>query len=216
MIFLNRESAGYEIANLLNKKLFKNPIVVALPRGAVPVAIPIANALQTDLKLIMIRKICHPVNKEYAIGAVSQTDVLIAKKTQVDTNYIQEVVLKERKRIKEMISIFNHQIMPKEIEGNTIILVDDGIATGYCMKLAIKEIKKNKPHKIIVTVPVCCLSSIDLLSEKTVEVLCLQKPASFWGIGSYYQSFPQLKDEEIISMLSKHCLKSNKNKQQHL
>lgn len=210
MIFLNRESAGFEIANILDKKLLKNPIVVALPRGGVPVAIPIANALQTTLKLIMIRKISHPINKEYAIGAISQTDLLLAEKIKVDRNYIQDVAVKERKRIKEMISIFNHQIMPKDTEGNTVILVDDGIATGYCMKLAIKEIKKNKPLKIIVTVPVCCFSSINFLSEETDEILCLQKPASFWGISSYYQTFPQLKDEEIISMLKKHGQLSNK------
>ena len=202
MLFFNRESAGIEIANILYKKSLKNAIVVALPRGGVPVAIPIASALKSTLKLIMIRKIGHPINEEYAVGAVSLTDLIIADTAQVDAGYIRETVIKERKRIKEMVLIFNHQIVPKEIEGNTVILVDDGIATGYCMKLAIKEIKKNKPGKLIVSVPVCSLSSFDFLSEETDEILCLQKPASFWGIGSYYQDFSQLTDEDIISLLN--------------
>ena len=204
MLFFNRESAGIEIANILYKKSLKNAIVVALPRGGVPVAIPIASALKSTLKLIMIRKIGHPINEEYAVGAVSLTDLIIADTAQVDAGYIRETVIKERKRIKEMVLIFNHQIVPKEIEGNTVILVDDGIATGYCMKLAIKEIKKNKPGKLIVSVPVCSLSSFDFLSEETDEILCLQKPASFWGIGSYYQDFSQLTDEDIISLLNNH------------
>jgi predicted phosphoribosyltransferase len=115
-----------------------------------------------------------------------------------------------------MVLIFNHQIVPKEIEGNTVILVDDGIATGYCMKLAIKEIKKNKPGKLIVSVPVCSLSSFDFLSEETDEILCLQKPASFWGIGSYYQDFSQLTDEDIISLLNNHhYFKSTKKNMIH-
>ena len=216
MLFFNRESAGIEIASILDKKSLKNTIVVALPRGGIPVAIPIANALKTTLKLLMIRKLGHPINEEYAIGAVSQTDVLIAETTRVDPGYIQELVIKERKRIKEMVLIFNHQITPKETEGNTVILVDDGIATGYCMKLAIKEIKKNKPGKLIVSVPVCSLSSFDFLSEETDEILCLQKPASFWGIGSYYQDFSQLTDEDIISLLNNHrSFKSTKKNMIH-
>jgi putative phosphoribosyl transferase len=216
MLFFNRESAGIEIANILYKKSLKNAIVVALPRGGVPVAIPIASALKSTLKLIMIRKIGHPINEEYAIGAVSLTDLIIADTVQVDAGYIQETVIKERKRIKEMVLIFNHQIVPKEIEGNTVILVDDGIATGYCMKLAIKEIKKNKPGKLIVSVPVCSLSSFDFLSEETDEILCLQKPASFWGIGSYYQDFSQLTDEDIISLLNNHhYFKSTKKNMIH-
>ncbi len=216
MLFFNRESAGIEIANILYKKSLKNAIVVALPRGGVPVAIPIASALKSTLKLIMIRKIGHPINEEYAVGAVSLTDLIIADTAQVDAGYIRETVIKERKRIKEMVLIFNHQIVPKEIEGNTVILVDDGIATGYCMKLAIKEIKKNKPGKLIVSVPVCSLSSFDFLSEETDEILCLQKPASFWGIGSYYQDFSQLTDEDIISLLNNHrSFKSTKKNMIH-
>jgi predicted phosphoribosyltransferase len=216
MLFFNRESAGIEIASILDKKSLKNTIVVALPRGGVPVAIPIASALKSTLKLIMIRKIGHPINEEYAVGAVSLTDLIIADTAQVDAGYIRETVIKERKRIKEMVLIFNHQIVPKEIEGNTVILVDDGIATGYCMKLAIKEIKKNKPGKLIVSVPVCSLSSFDFLSEETDEILCLQKPASFWGIGSYYQDFSQLTDEDIISLLNNHrSFKSTKKNMIH-
>ena len=216
MLFFNRESAGIEIASILDKKSLKNTIVVALPRGGVPVAIPIASALKSTLKLIRIRKIGHPINEEYAVGAVSLTDLIIADTAQVDAGYIRETVIKERKRIKEMVLIFNHQIVPKEIEGNTVILVDDGIATGYCMKLAIKEIKKNKPGKLIVSVPVCSLSSFDFLSEETDEILCLQKPASFWGIGSYYQDFSQLTDEDIISLLNNHrSFKSTKKNMIH-
>lgn len=206
MFFLNRESAGGEIANKLDKKLIKNPIVVAIPRGGIPVAIPIAKALKASLKLILIRKIGHPFNEEYAIGAVSQTDLLIATSTEVDSSEIDRIVIKERKRIKEMISIFNNQILPVETAGQTVILVDDGIASGYCMKLAVKEIKKNNPYKVIITAPVCSLSSIDMLSEEADEIICMQQPASFCGISSFYQDFHQLKDDEISHLLSRKYL----------
>jgi phosphoribosylpyrophosphate synthetase len=201
MKFLDRNDGGLLLAEKIHQINIKKPIVIAIPRGGIPVAIPIAQRLNSELKLSMTRKIGHPKYEEFAIGAVSLNKLLLSPDQQLEKNYIEESIEKERRRIREMIRIFDHEIVEASIKGKTVILVDDGIATGKTMELAVSEIRQNHPDKIIVCVPVCSIKAYESLQTKVDEVISLLKPASFSGIGAYYHHFEQLTDKEIIEML---------------
>ena len=203
MIFADRNEAGRLIAEKLQKKEITNPMVVAIPRGGIPVALPIALALNSDLKLSMTRKIGHPLSEEFAIGAVSLDDMLLSPQQQTNNKYIEETIEKERRRIREMIKIFDHEITKDLIEGKNVFLVDDGIATGKTMQLAVEEIKKMNAHKIVICTPVCAIKARDILENEVDEILSLQTPHSFSGIGAYYHNFNQLSDNEVMELLRK-------------
>lgn len=201
MKYLDREDAGISLSEKLIEKKIESPVIIALPRGGIPVAIPIAKTLNAPLKLMMVRKIGHPNNEEFAVGAVSLGDLFLSETATIRPEYIQEKVKAERIRIREMIKKFGHQINAGELKGKTIILVDDGIATGQCMMLAISELRKEKPTKIIVAVPVCGSTAYNLLSKKADEIISLHTPPAFSGIGAYYEDFEQLSDNEVVDLL---------------
>lgn len=201
MKYLDREDAGISLSEKLIEKKIESPVIIALPRGGIPVAIPIAKILNAPLKLLMVRKIGHPNNEEFAVGAVSLEDLFLSETATIRPEYIQEKVKTERTRIREMIKKFGHQINSGEVEGKTVILVDDGIATGQCMMLAISELRKAKPTKIIIAVPVCGLTAYNLLAKKADEIISLHTPPSFSGIGAYYEDFSQLSDNEVMDFL---------------
>ena len=201
MKYLDREDAGISLSEKLIEKKIESPVIIALPRGGIPVAIPIAKILNAPLKLLMVRKIGHPNNEEFAVGAVSLEDLFLSETATIRPEYIQEKVKTERTRIREMIKKFGHQINSGEVEGKTVILVDDGIATGQCMMLAISELRKAKPAKIIIAVPVCGLTAYNLLAKKADEIISLHTPPSFSGIGAYYEDFSQLSDNEVMDLL---------------
>lgn len=203
MIFQDRNEAGKLIAERLKKDEIINPIVIAIPRGGIPVADPIARKLNSDLRLSMTRKIGHPLFKEFAIGSVSLDKLLLSPQQQTENNYIEESIEKERRRIREMIRIFDHEISLETIQAKTVFIVDDGIATGKTMLLAVREIKELNPKKIIICTPVCALNAMEILQREVDEIISLQTPASFAGIGAYYHNFNQLSDNEVIELLRK-------------
>lgn len=202
MKFLDRNEAGSLLAQELIKKEIKNPVVVAIPRGGIPVSAPIAFALDAPLRLSMTRKIGHPYYEEFAIGAVSLDKFLVSQQ-QVEKKYIEEAIEKERRRIREMIRIFDHEIKEEDIKGKTVLLVDDGIATGKTVQLAAEEIKQMNPLKILVCVPVCSIPAFGILEKEVDEIIALRIPSSFSGIGAYYHNFNQLTDNEVIGILRK-------------
>ena len=203
MKYANRSEAGRLISEILLKKEIINPIVVAIPRGGIPVAVPIARALNSDLKLSMTRKIGHPLFEEFAIGAVSLDGILLSPEQQTKKKYIEETIEKERRRIREMIKIFDHQITKDLLHDKNVILVDDGIATGKTMQLAVEEIKKMKAKKILICTPVCAIKAREILEKEVDEIVSLQTPHSFAGIGAYYHNFNQLSDNEVVEILRK-------------
>lgn len=203
MRFFDRNEAGSLLADKLNEKNISNPLIVAIPRGGIPVAIPIANKLNAELKLSMTRKIGYPGYEEFAIGAVSLKRLLLSSKEQSEKKYIEVAIEKERRRIREMIRIFDHEINEDDIKDKTVLLVDDGIATGRTMELAITDIKEMHPKKITICTPVCSIQAHDKLEEKVDKIISLIKPMSFSGVGSYYDHFDQLTDNEIVGLLRK-------------
>ena len=200
--FENRENAGRTLASEIKKRNIKANYVVALPRGGVPVAKAIAEELDLPIKLCYVKKIGHPSNDEYAIGAVTDEEELIINSEHVTDEYIQETIREARSRIEEMRSKFDHEYTKDEFINKTVILVDDGIATGICLQLAASILKKIKVKKIIIATPICAANTVQSMLRISDQFVCLLQPLNFVGIGAYYNDFKQLTDKEVVRILS--------------
>jgi predicted phosphoribosyltransferase len=202
-IFINREDAGMQLADTLLKLGIKTDMILAIPRGGVPVGLVVAEKLGVPLKLFLVRKIGHPFNEEYAIGAVTENDLMLNESEKVNLDHHDDSIKKERDRIKEMKEIFGHVATKKDILDKTILLVDDGIATGTCVALAIHELRKSGAKEIIVASPVCPLKTADKIRNIADRMIILKHPSHFVGIGAYYADFSQLSDNHVIELIKK-------------
>jgi putative phosphoribosyl transferase len=202
-MFTDRIEAGLLLAAKLKK--FKNDpgIVLAVPRGGVPVAYAVAKELGFPIELILTKKIGHPANKEYAIGAASLTDYFIIPHENVSEAYIQQEVKAVRNRLKEMYRKFMGDKEPVSLEGKTVIVVDDGIATGNTLLGTINIIRKSKPGRIVIAVPVASSNAIEKIAPEVDEVVAVLVPEEFYGVGAFYDDFEQVSDEEVIYYLDK-------------
>ena len=210
-MFRDRSDAGKQLAAELDRYAGQNAIVVALPRGGVPVAFEVAKKLKLPLDIFSVRKVGHPNNPEYAVCAVDQFGDILCneeEKRAIDKNWLREEIENERREAERRASAYRGNKKPIDIlvSGKIVILVDDGVATGLTLRLAIKSIRKLKPKKIIVALPVGAKDALEILKgelkEGTDELLILLVPEDFLGaVGSYYGSFDQVRDEEVISLL---------------
>lgn len=202
-IFTNRQDAGMQLAKTLLKLGIKTDMVLAIPRGGVPVGLVVAEKLGVPLKLFLVRKIGHPFNEEYAIGAVTENDLMLNESEKVNLDHLDDSIKKERDRIKEMKEIFGHVATKNDILDKTILLVDDGIATGTCVELAINELRKSGAKEIMVASPVCPLKTADKIRNIADRMIILKHPSHFVGIGAYYEDFSQLSDNDVIELIKK-------------
>lgn len=205
ILFQNREEAGEQLAQLLKDYQNTETIVYALPRGGVILGKIIAEKLKTPLDLIIVRKIGHPSNPEYAIGAISENGATLYNETEKESQDQAWLKQEEAKEQAEAIRR-RHRYLPEKkmisAKNKIALLVDDGIATGLTMLLAIKEIKKQKPKKIIVAIPVIPGDTLIKLQANADKVIFIEAPQLFLGaIGAYYSDFSQLADETVISIL---------------
>ena len=208
MIYKNRMDAGIQLALKLEK--FKNQpdtIVIALPRGGVIVGFEVAQALQLPLDLIFPRKIGAPFNEELAIGAITETGEGFLNKNLIDSlhidiEYVKQTIEKEKKEAQRRLSIYRGNKPFLSLEGKTVILVDDGIATGATMKAAILDIKKRKASQLIIAVPVASYETIHQMQPLVDEIICLTIPINFYAVGQFYEDFRQITDQEVIEKLS--------------
>lgn len=195
-----------EAAHLLAQKLQKyknNSVVVALPRGGVPLGYVIAEELGVPLDIILSKKIGYPFNKEFAIGSVSLQGRIINEDIPVSKEYIEEETALIRKSLKEKYKLYMGNKAPVNLKHKNVIIVDDGIATGNTMLLTIELIRKNEPEKIIVATPVAPPESIQKIVEEVDEVVCLSMPEFFIGVSQFYENFEQVNDETVIQLLRK-------------
>jgi len=202
-VFKDRIDAGKSLATSLKKYRHEHCVVLALPRGGVPVGFIVAEYLHCPLDIILSKKIGHPFNKEYAIGAATLSDYFISPHEKVLDVYIQEELKEIRKRLKEMNTKYLGSQIPVDIEDKIVIIVDDGIATGNSMIAAITLIKKSYPKKIVIAVPVSAKSTLDKLMPFADEIISLISPFDLHAIGDYYENFQQVTDEEVIQYLEK-------------
>ena len=201
-MFKNRIEAGLQLAAKLKKYKNDPGIVLAVPRGGIPVAYSVAKELGFPIELTLAKKIGHPGNKEYAIGAASLTDYFMVPDEDVLEEYVNEEVKKIRLLLNEMQQKFMGDSIPEDLEGKTVIVIDDGIATGNTLLATINVLRKSNPGKIIIGTPVASESAIERLSEEVDEVVAVMIPDSFYGVGAFYENFKQVSDKEAISLLN--------------
>ena len=210
-MFENRTKAGAVLATKLQPFAKSNPIVYALPRGGVPVAAPIARALNAPLSLLFVKKIGAPGHAELAVGAIvdgeEPTQILhkeVLRALQVSELYVSaesKAALNEIERRRGLYSGLYARVSPKK---RVVIIVDDGLATGASMEVAIKALRQQGAKQIIVAVPVAPSDTINKLRELADDVICLDIPTSFWSVGEHYQEFPQLTDADVMEVLNQH------------
>lgn len=202
-MFSDRIEAGSLLAGQLKKYEGQPGVVLAIPRGGVPVAYAVAKELGLPLDIVLIKKIGHPGNKEYAIGAANLTDYFVIPHADVPSSYITEEVERIRQRLKEMYQEFMAGKEPENLENKTVIIVDDGVATGSTLLGTVYMLRKSKPARIVIAVPVASKSAVDVLSEAADEVIALLIPEQFFGVGEFYEDFAQVSDEEVLYYLNK-------------
>ena len=205
MIFESRQQAGMLLARKLKKFKNSNAVVYALPRGGVVLGAEIAKALNVQLDLIVSRKIGHPHNAEYAIGAVTEHGVRVLNEMeilQLNPDWVEKAIEEqheEAKRRRKLYMSWKKEISAKD---RAAIIVDDGIATGYTMQAAIEDIKKQDPDEIVIAVPVAPGGSVKFFSVLVDEFIALEIPRMYAGsVGAYYTRFPQVSDEEVMDIL---------------
>ncbi len=201
-VFYNREDAGMQLAAKLQKFKNSNTVVLAVPRGGVPVACQIAKELGLPMDIILTKKIGHPANKEYAIGAASLHDYFVLPHEGVTAAYITEEVAQIRRRLKEMHRLMADNRLPPAVQGKTVIIVDDGIATGNTLLATVHLLRKSNPGKIIIAAPVASQSAVNKLEMETDEVITVLTPDVFFGVGAFYEDFSQVTDEEVLHYLN--------------
>lgn len=194
-----------EAAILLSEKLKKyknsNSVFLAVPRGGVPLGYEIAKNLQLPLDIVLSKKIGHPSNKEFAIGAVSLNSTILDEHPNVPKEYIENEIARLRNVLREKYKLYRGDREPQVIKNKNIILVDDGIATGNTLMVSIEMLRKQHPAKIIVAVPVLAYDTVPLFEKHTDELVYLIASKNFRGVGGFYEDFQQVEDEEVIQML---------------
>ncbi|HTI10668.1 MAG TPA: phosphoribosyltransferase family protein [Puia sp.] len=202
-MFTDRIEAGVLLAEKLRKYQGQPGVILAVPRGGVPVAYAVAKELGLPLDLILTKKIGHPSNREYAIGAVSLTDAFVIPHRGVSQFYIEHEIRSIRERLKEMYRKFMGDKEPESLTGKTVIVIDDGVATGNTLLGTISMLRKNNPAKIVIAVPIASDSAVEKLSEAADELVILLIPKEFYGVGAFYENFDQVSDEEVMYYLDK-------------
>ncbi len=205
-MFEDRTDAGIQLAQKLSDATPENAVVVAIPRGGLPVASIVAKELNAPLDVVLTKKIGHPNNKEYAIGAVSMENVIMNDVTGVSNLYISEEVEEIRKKLNVRQKQYYKESNPINLTNKTVFIIDDGIATGNTILATVDLISKQNPKKVVVAIPVAPPSAIRNLEKhpKVHEVVCLLTPENFRAVGQFYERFFPVSDEEAIAILENH------------
>lgn len=207
MIFADRHDAGQQLGNsLLKYSNLPHTLVLALPRGGVVIGHEIAKILNLPLDIICPRKVGAPYNKEIALGAVTDTGTgyfnqEIIAASHVDPEYLASEIAKEKLVSAKRMRLYRGNKPPLNLENKTVIIADDGIATGATMKAAIQSCKDMGAIKIIVAIPVGPPSTISEIFDLADDVICLQTPTFFMAVGQFYDEFEATEDDEVISLL---------------
>jgi len=208
-VFRDRTEAGRLLAALLEKYAGKpDVIVLALPRGGVPVAYEVAKALHAPMDVFVVRKLGIPAHQELAMGAVATGGVRVLNDQVIRGLGIPEYVIDavadwELLELKRRERLYRGDRPPPDVRGKTVILVDDGLATGYTMLAAVRALRQQGPARIVVAVPVAAPDTCELLKAYVDEVVCVATPEPFYAVGLWYQDFSQTTDEEVRELLER-------------
>ena len=208
MTFKNREQAGHMLAQKLAHYADRDDVMVlGLPRGGVPIAYEIAVALHAPLDVFLSRKLGAPGQEEFAMGAISSGGIRVINWKAVEALGISEreleaVTARERAELERREQAYRDNRSAPGLKGRTVIMVDDGVATGASMQAAIVALRQLQPARIVVAVPVAPYSAIAALRSVAEEVVCVVTPDFFYGVGQFYEDFSQLTDEEVRDFLT--------------
>jgi len=208
-VFKDRVTAGRELADALRHYAEREDVVVlGLPRGGVPVALQVAEALGVSLDLMLVRKLGLPGHKELAMGAIATggSSVLnedVVRYYNISAEAIEAATAEERQELQRRERLYRGERPVPKLRNRCVILVDDGLATGATMRAAVLALRQQAPARIIVAVPVAPPDTVALLREIVDEIVCLATPEPFWGVGRWYQDFDQTTDAEVRELLAK-------------
>jgi predicted phosphoribosyltransferase len=206
--FADRRDAGRQLAARLLPLRKESPIVVGLPRGGIPVGGEIAAALGAPLEVFAVRKLGAPHNPEYGIGAIAEDGTRVFDPEAlavlgIDGGVLDRIVARESEELRRRVFAYRGERPPLRLEGRTVVVVDDGVATGVTDAAALRGVRRRRPERLILAVPVCPPDSAARLREEADEVLCLVLPPHLRGVGQWYRDFAQVSDEEVIAALDR-------------
>lgn len=200
--FKDRHEAGSLLADKMNQYRASDAVILAIPRGGVPVGYEMAKLLELPLDIALSKKIGHPYNKEYAIGSVSLDSAVIRDRRGVSEEYISNEIIRIRESLEKQYRLFMDDRKPVNTKNKTVIIVDDGIATGSTILSTIEMLRKNGHKNIVVAVPVLPRSAVSKLTDAANELVFLISPSDFIAVGAYYEDFTQVTDAEVMEMLA--------------
>lgn len=204
-MFTDRTQAAGLLAQALSHYRGRNPLVLAIPRGAAGMAALIARRLEGELDLVLVRKLHAPRAPEFAIGAVDESGWVYltshASSVGATPDYVEEQKALQMQELARRRQLYTPGRLRKDAQGRVVIVVDDGLATGATMIAALHAVRQRHPARLVCAVPVGAPESVRLVQEHADEVVCLETPRRFTAVSQFYGSFPQLEDDEVIALL---------------
>ena len=208
-IFEDRRAAGKALAAQVDKSSLKDPVVLGLPRGGLPVAFEVAAVLEAPLDVLVVRKLGAPFQPELAIGAIASGGVrvlneeLIATVTGMDETVLEDIVNRETAELERRERLYRGDRLFPSLEDRDVVLVDDGMATGATMRAAVEAVRSLGPASVIVAVPTGSMSAVRQVKQLADEVICIEAPADFYAVGQFYADFSQTSDAEVREILER-------------
>lgn len=208
MRFHNREDAGGRLAEELGDYAAEHPIVLALPRGGVPVGYEVARALSAPLDVCVVRKLGVPWHPELGVGAVAEGGHVhltrgILDHVGLSEDDLAQLIATKRAEVEERVRVFRGGGPPPALRDRTVLLVDDGIATGGTVRAAVRAIRASHPRQIVLAVPVAAPDTLDELAPEVDRIVCILAPSDLYAIGLWYEQFDQVSDEEVVHILER-------------
>lgn len=209
MIFKDRQDAGRQLARrLIDYANRKDVVVLGIPRGGVPVAFEIAKALNLTLDIFLSRKLGVPGNEDLAFGAIAANDGRfldreVIRAMGISESQIEDVTEKVKETLSRRAELYRDDRPPLQIENRTVVLVDDGVATGASIYAAINALQQMKPARLVVAVPVAPPATCTWLRTEVDQLVCLQEPEQFYAVGQFYERFSQVTDDDVIDLLQR-------------
>lgn len=207
MMFEDRNEAGRLLARALSQYAGREPWILGLPRGGVPVAYQVAMALDAPLDVCVVRKLGVPFQPELGMGAIAEGPSLVVNRDLIEMlgispREVMHAVRREAREVRRRVELFRDGRPAPDVRGRVVILVDDGIATGGTTRAAIKAMRKRRAKEIVLAVPVAAPQTLEQLRGEVDQLLCLYAPATMLAIGMWYRDFAQVPDQEVIHLLN--------------